>query len=638
MTPFPRQFRFIPVVLAPPQDSEAVKLARFLQSLCLPQQNDAPDPKPKPWVDSLTLPSDAPECVNGEKWFAALADDERRQSVRSMSEKLAERLREDLPRLEGETDVEVCVTALAKSFAGLPAGTVVYDRRTDRSHVLFLMEHIQIGLRTGLHQLVGLPELPPAAPVVTRPQRHHARAMASVSQDDTAKDCAFAVASCLAWTAGPYGPVVAAGVSLLQVFYGGHSDDGPDVEELIDRSTQEIKSYIASQRISSHAAELSAFSTWMASKVTEMGKVRLGSATDSTGIKVFDATIPETIRELRVSTGPNGDAYKAIFDLKDNYVDTEEGLAQCGLAVGLYLMGLKMIMQLELQQIAWLLEKDETDPREINRLTSLWLGDYSVLVTALESNVTGGSKHVGGVVTQAKKAMTAAIARAKAERLAKLSIGRKMMTGVDYSSKGEAFLGTYSAEGWFWKDGDDEHQRIDRLQEVGEGCCAKVVKVSFEAETRAEYDKHRAQVVAELEKKYSPLEKTISLWMASLQEWREHTPPGRPSAPPSLDPDGWVGKPPIPKLAPGWVEGNTVAYAVSFANTCGPSHISEYSEPQPIRPATGATLVRFPVDPLKRATKIYIHRQITTAQGTPLPSRIAGIVDADTTRWHDGPA
>ena len=78
-----------------------------------------------------------------------------------------------------------------------------------------------------------------------------------------------------------------------------------------------------------------------------------------------------------------------------------------------------------------------------------------------------------------------------------------------------------------------------------------------------------------------------------------------------------------------------MSYAAAFANASGLSPIGPYSEPVLVRPASGATVMQLPEDPLKMATKIYLYRRITTSQGNDLPQRQVAIIEPGTSRWQD---
>jgi hypothetical protein len=643
--PFPPHLRYTPIVLLAPDGTDETEIGRHFMALCRQEADGRMRAEDRAAVDAFTGDG-VPECVVPAQWLQNFTDEDGRAQVERGAATLAETLSRELPRGTDETDVAAHVTALAKAFAGLPAGTVVYDRRTDRTHVLFLMEHIRIGLHSGVFRLVDVPaERPAPAPapaVVVRRLTIAATVEFEAGNPEAAKDeafleCALSLGSCLAWgLPPPMGPVVAGALSVLQVLFGmataPKKPDGPDLGKLLSSAVTAIDQYISANSIKSDAARLSTFATWITSEVRAMDK--LGALDQSPEASVFRSGVDKVIGFLEDSTGPNGSLDLAITDLQLNYLfeknsENDTGLNLCVTGVALHLMARKLIMQLRALKVCWMMDDPGADAAEIEKLRAEWRLSYSEFVTALEP---------GGIAARAAEALTLAVGKWRERRLGKI-VAEYVPSHTERSKSGLGTFGVYAdityPGYWRWRDGDtiDPVKYEDR--EERSGCCnSDRNTVHREAEARAACEKHRTQVAAEFDAKYRRIGEAIALWQAGIRDWREHEPPPPPKTAPAIDVAGWTGPPPARQFAPAWVAGSTVAYAVAFANQRGFSAPGPFSEAVPIHPECGATVIHLPADPLGMADTLRIHRRITTEEGRPI-DRIGGVVPAGTERWQD---
>ncbi|SEG63484.1 hypothetical protein SAMN05444920_103600 [Nonomuraea solani] len=473
------------------------------------------------------------------------------------------------------------ITALAEPAGDLPAGTLCLVRETSAATVHYLLPHIVVDAATGTPRLTGLP-----APATPRPSQ-----LPKVRLFGNAANIALQVSGTLVWALPePWGPLAAGGVTLIQLLFG-QSDDGSPFTGVVTQ----LEDFIKQQDITHHATVVKAFVNWM---VEQQEVLKTVQGDDSKYIN--ESLLPE----LRKMTAPGDDSvYDAVYDL-ENYLHVPGAFDLMVLAVSVYLLGLKMIVQLDAMLASPAYKSG--DQSTYNQYTQLWLGDYANFHTA----VMGGDGNPGWVQRVGRH-----IADFQTAHLAEITgvyryDNREFVSGTSMSFVKDSW-------GWTYRDtalGEDDlaHFMVDTF--VTSGCCASdSTRVEHRTEVQAAHDQHVAAVTQLLDAQYGKHVATVKAWQTAIDQWNEHLPPQRPTQAPTISPDGWRYTTPRGAY---WVDSNQVSYAVAFANHGGPSPTGPWSDPVIIKGKAGPTLTGLPDDPLGMAVSRQIWRRFDLSNGT----------------------
>ncbi|MEV0381102.1 hypothetical protein [Nonomuraea sp. NPDC050643] len=533
-------------------------------------------------VRHLTLPDGEPyELLDSAAVMATLPPAVRARLADQYGLLLA-RLNRVFPLADGERVRRSTLTALAKPVGDSPAGTVVLVRETNLATVRYLLPHLVVDAATGRPRMRALPGGLAAACRPEPPVKE---------QVGGAADVALQVAGSLVWgLPEPWGPVAAAGITLIEALFGGA--DKPDPFGAV---VTRLEDFIKQQEINAQATAIKGFADWM---VQEQG-VLASTQGDNSGY-ITDALLPE----LRKMTAPGDESvYNAVYSL-ENYLDVPGAFDLLVLGVSVHLLGLKMIVQLDALLAST--ARKAGDMNTYNSNNQLWRSDYANFYAA----VMGIQGNPGWVQRIGKH-----IADFESSRLSQITEpyrydNRIYITGPD---------GVYVDNdlGWTYRDaaqgdGDMTHFVADTF--VYSGCCnGTSTRVEHQSDVQAARDQHVAGVVTELDDQYGGHVQTVKAWQSAIDQWNEHLPPQRPTQGPSIDQTTWQYDS-TPHGAY-WVDGNQVAYAVAFVNSSGPSPIGVWSDPVTIKGHAGPKVVNLPDDPLGMSVSRQIWRRFDLAEG-----------------------
>ncbi|MFL6127678.1 MAG: hypothetical protein ACJ73E_01255 [Mycobacteriales bacterium] len=507
----------------------------------------------------------------------------------------------------GETLLGSQLTCLAEPGGGLAAGTVVYVRRTGEATVYFALPHIAVDPAAGTPNVVGLDVEPPAE---DRPMWTPTRF------DSGATSIALSVAGNLVWALPPpWGPLSAGALTLIQLLLA--SDSKPDQLGLV---VQELEQFIKHRDINSDATHIKAFADWLN---TQTETLRATQADNSTYIT--STLLPE----LRKMVAPGDESvYDAVYDL-EQYLDVPGTLDVLVLGVSIYLLALKMTVQLD-ATLASTARNDGNDA-EFASYTSLWLADYANFVFAVDGYTRDGTTVAGWAARIAAHVDTLVN-----QRLAKITAPYRYDAGRWTVVTGGGATGTsrYWTQYLGWTYRDDGAGDTDTTNFVGDvlsggDCCHDQNRLEYEQLVHQRRDAHVADVAGQLDTLYSDVRQTIRKWQSSILQWNQHVPPRVPTTAPTT---AWTNT-----AAPSEpTDGAAVSYAVAFANAAGPSQPGPWSKAVPTSRHGYATLTDLPVDPLHMATNLWIFRRFDASDGTAARRvKVVGIVDTKTTTYTD---
>lgn len=520
--------------------------------------------------------------------------------VRTLMARLASALEAVYPLPAGETVTSSQVSCLSVSAGQLPAGTVVYVRRTERATVQFALPHITVDPLTGRPRLSGLdgPAVAPARPPVM------------IGAQD-AFSIALGVAANLAWVMPPpWGPVAAASLNLIELLMG----QGNALDEFTQVGNA-LELFIQQRDVNNDATHIKGLADWLQQQADVLDSTNV----DNSGY-ITSALLPE----LRKMVAPGDESvYNAIYDLESN-LTVEGAFGILVLGVTIYLLTLKMIVQLDAQLAAT--AKAAGDDATFAAYTDLWLADYTNFLTAINGYSEDGVNAQGWAVRVSNHISD--FVNARLGQITEPYRYNNQYWEPDTNGYG------YWVDNWGWtyKDvgaGDTDSMNFVADTFTGGDCCTAPTTVEHQDVVQQARDQHVTAVGEQLDATYSDAVSTVQQWIAMIQQWNEHLPPNPPASAPAIS--GWNGTAPQGN----WTDGSAVAYTVAFANTAGPSQVGPWSEFTPTTTNAFPTLSELPVDPLEMSTNRWIYRQFRQPDGSLSPIRIVGITDANATAYQD---
>jgi len=547
-----------------------------------------------------------------------LADAE--TSIARLSQPAAERVRNLIGQLitaiaavypvpAGETIEAASVTCLAEPFADLPAGTVVYVRRTNAALVYFVLPHIVIDTQSGIVSLAGLGG--PASAERPRPEA------AAVGAAGDAASIALAVAGNLVWALPPpWGPVSAGALTLFQLLLNGEGDKANQFELAV----QQLESFIEQRGVDKDATHIKGLADWMQSQIHVL------SVTQASNSEYITSTL---LPELRKMAAPGDESvYNAIYDLENN-LKVPGAFDILVLGVSIYLLALKMIVQLDAQLAST--ARNNGDDEGFASYTNLWLADYANFVTAV-SGFTQDGVTTNGWATR----ISSHISDFYNARLAQIGEPYRwnLRKWVVVTGGGSTGTSGYWADNWGWTyvdsgAGDTEATNFVADTFSGGDCCHGPARAEHQDQVNQAREAHVNAICLQLQNAYGASFATAQKWAASIYEWNQHLPPRAPATAPTVS-DGSGTLP-----AGNWQDGAQVRYAIAFANERGSSPVGPWSDWKPVTKHAYAVLSNLPADDLKMATQRWIFRQFRKADGTTLTAAIVGIADVKDTAYQD---
>ncbi len=536
-----------------------------------------------------------------EAFVATFATDTQRR-LRAVADQLTSTIEGIYPLPEGETVRSSTLTCLSEAAGDLPAGTVVYVRETDRATVEFALPHVALDMVTGepfLQGLGGPAEV--AAPV--------ARSNALLGQD--AASIALSVAGNLAWVMPPpWGPVVAGALTLVQLLMSqGNSTDQ------FTAVAKQLELFIQQRDVNNDATHIKGLVDWL----QEQSAVLASTQVDNTGY-ILTTLLPE----LRKMVAPGDESvYNAIYDLESNLLTVPGAFDILVLGVTIHLLMLKMIVQLDAQLAAN--AKKAGDEEAFTQYTDLWLADFASFSTQINGFTQQGVTTPGWAVRISLHVNNYCDARLK--QITE-PYRYNHQTWVVATGGGATGTSGYWVDDWGWTYRDDGAGQTHLTNFCpdsfsGGDCCHAQTRYQYQDIVQRARDAYATAVGQQLDTTYRSTTATIKAWLASIQEWNQHLPPGPPSTAPVIN--GWNEKAP---QGVNWVKGGAVAYAVTFANGSGCSQLGVWSPWTKITDQAFPTLDQLPTDPLGMATNRWIYRQFRKPDGTRTPLKIIAVTDA----------
>lgn len=514
------------------------------------------------------------------------------ERVRNLIDQLITTIATVYPVPAGETIETASVTCLAEPFADLPAGTVVYVRRTNAALVYFVLPHILIDTQSGIPSLVGLD-----SPVrVERPQPE----AATVSAAGEAASIAFAVAGNLVWALPPpWGPVSAGALTLIQLLLNGEDNKANQFELVV----KQLESFIEQRDVNNDATHIKGLADWMQSQIHVL------SVTQVDNSEYITSTL---LPELRKMVAPGDESvFNAIYDL-ENHLDVAGAFDILVLGVSIYLLALKFIVQLVAQLASTAHKKGDAEGFASH--TNLWLADYASFVTAVSGFTQDGVTTEGWAIRISKHITDFSFTR---QRQIHESHRYNLQKWVVVTGGGSTGTSGYWVDHWGWTyvdsgAGDTEATNFVSDDSSGGDCCHEATTIEHSDQVNQARKAHIDAVSSQLQNVYRPSVDTVNKWVASIDEWNRHLEPRAPTTAPTVK-DG-SGTVPVGK----WQEGARVRYAVAFANERGVSSQGPWSEWKPITKHAYAVLSDLPVDDLRMATNLRIYRQFNNEKDATL--------------------
>eukprot|EP01116_Phalansterium_solitarium_P014742 TRINITY_DN3253_c0_g1_i3.p3 TRINITY_DN3253_c0_g1~~TRINITY_DN3253_c0_g1_i3.p3 ORF type:complete len:357 (+),score=136.28 TRINITY_DN3253_c0_g1_i3:2275-3345(+) len=308
------------------------------------------------------------------------------------------------------------------------------------------------------------------------------------------------------------------------------------------------------------------------------------------------------------------DAVSGLIDAVYLNLDHPKTIDLLTLAISTYLLSKRLLMQLYALLASW--AQDNNDDQE-------YTGNFEAFQALLVEFST--------TLDEWSTKFTDGIARLKADRLACISD----VTFYDhrhtecYDAGARSVCKTVGPTGYKFDDSRGQGYSQDN-HEWTTGCCNKHHMTSSEPEVRAARDKHVAEVTQQLEAQYQANLQVHGLWMSSLAKVAALMPPKQP-LPDNVPTVSGFDASKLPPTA--FKDASDVRYRVSYANSCGPSLPSIFSEWVPIE--SGAPVLTVPVDPLQAATTRIVHRQVRKDGQPQQPTLAFRITDNTTTSFTD---
>ncbi|MGH6657983.1 MAG: hypothetical protein ACRDVE_22565 [Actinocrinis sp.] len=585
----------------------AVAYARSLQMLLRPAGLDSPAALSA--AAAYRQPATSPyRLLDPAQQIAALPA-AAQDSVKALIAKLTGAIEAVYPMPAGETTVSSRITCLSEPVFDLPAGTVVYERTTDRATVQFVLPQILVDPATGAPSLRRT-----AQPVLT------ALPLPPVSQAQlggSAVSIALSVAGNLAWILPPpWGPVAAAGFTLIQLLLGtGNATDQ------FAEAVKQLEQFIDERDVNRDATAIKSLADWLQQQSFVLGNTRVDNSQYITSV-----LLPELHK--MVSPG-DGSVYSAIYDL-EGHLDLPGAFDILVLGVTIHLLALKMIVQLDAQLASS--AKDAADDASFASYTDLWLADYANFLTAIKGYSQNGVTTAGWAVRILNH-----ISAFENARLSRITEPYRYNDKKWVVAQGGGATGTsgYWVDNWGWTYRDAGRGDSDTTSFVGDydtsaDCCGKGGShTEYRQLVQNARDQRVQDVSGELDKTYGDATATVKVWLAMIQQWNEHLPPRPPTTAPKIS--GWNGTAP----QGGWTNGSSVAYAVAFANASGPSQPGPWSAFTASGENAFPTLTDLPTDPLGMAANRWIYRRFLNQDGTKSLVRIIGVTDAVSTTYVD---
>jgi hypothetical protein len=531
------------------------------------------------------------------------------QSVNVLIGRLTQAIEAVYPLPAGETALSSRITCLSHPAYDLPAGTVVYERTTDRATVQFVLPQVVVDPATGVPSLrQSPPPLPAARALPSAPDAQLGGSAASI---------ALSVAGNLAWILPPpWGPVAAAGLTLIQLLL-----NTGDATDQFSQAVKQLELFIDQHDVNQDAAAIKELADWLQQQAYVLSTTRVDNSQYITSV---------LLPELHKMTSPgDGSVYSAVYDL-EGHLDVPGAFDILVLGVTIHLLALKMIVQLDAQLAST--AKDAADDASFASYTDLWLADYTNFLTAIEGYSENGVNTPGWAVRILNHISTFENAR-----LSQIIEPYRFndQRWVVVTGGGSTGTSGYWVDNWGWTYRDDGLGDTDVTNFVADynnsgDCCGNgATHTEYQAQVQQARDQHVQLVSGQLDTAYGDATATVKQWRAMIQQWNQHLPPRPPASAPKIG--GWNGT--APQGA--WTNGTSVAYAVAFADASGPSQLGPWSA----FTASGAnafpTLTDLPADALGMAANRWIYRQFLNQDGTKSPIRLVGVTDAASSTYVD---
>lgn len=213
----------------------------------------------------------------------------------------------------------------------LPPGTAVYVRSTDAATIRFVLPFLRVDTRAG-QPVIALPR-DPDAPTEAR----RVETMAAMVSPKKMVKTSFSIVKAFKFMLPkPYGDHVGAGMALIELLMGG--DGGTSIDDAVE----EIETYLETKDAQQQIRHVKLFSEWLSLKLAALGHHKLDQSTDY----VLDDLLPNVAAAIdRTDTESLLVNVHALEE--DSLVRLSGGLDRLCLAVAVYLLALKLRVQIE---------------------------------------------------------------------------------------------------------------------------------------------------------------------------------------------------------------------------------------------------------------------------------------------------
>jgi hypothetical protein len=400
----------------------------------------------------------------------------------------------------------------------------------------------------------------------------------------------------------PWGPVVAAGLQLLDFLLPVHGQDP------FQTAVDSLEQFQTTTELAEHASYLKDYAGWLQ---------QMQDAQDMLGAPNPAFITGTLLPGLEGATGPNGQLFTGLSDLGSLASGNDDALDLLVLAQSLYVLSLKMIVQL--RAVLAKLANDSGDQNTFTAQTDAWYGAYAVLLVHVRGD--------GGLLAGCAQQVTNLVNGRFHDRLAQITAPyahNQIIPG------GRANVNVI--HGWTFRDaavGDSDNTRFQADTTAGDAC--HTYTVSHQADVQQAHDSYVAGITAGLHQRWDNATATASKWSDAILSWEQHMPPKRPQNPPQLPPAAqWAEAAPSGSV---WERYGEVYYAVAYVNASGPSPISGWAG-QDIGGRAHPTLT-LPADPLQMATHWWVYRHFADAANNPTPMALIGIVATTSPTYTD---
>lgn len=537
-------------------------------------------------AQTVTADQAAPVLADYGRLLEEVVPLERRAAVAAAHDELLGTLRALYPLPAADHLVSDVLTVLAEPFESSQAGTVVYQRTTTMGVVDFILPHLVAVPSKGTFYQVDLPV--PAAPAEVRPRD---------VESDQVLTAALTVAQNLAFALPPpWGPVTAAGLSLLEMLIPNHRDNP------FEAAVKSIKALIQQQVLASVASYLNQYGTWLH---------ELQGQQEMLGIDpVF---MKKAIASLEEATSANSPLFSGLAQMNGLADADDDALKLLVLAESIYTVSLKMTIQFyaKLAEVA----EDSKDDAEFAYCTDAWYGAYAGLLVHIQ-----GADGTPGCALR----IASLVQDRSTKRLSQItSIYR--YDHREFQDLPNGRVATRDTYGWTYQDaaaGDNDltHFHPDTME--GE-CCTSQYQVEHQADAQADHDQYVHAITTDLDNRFGKAAKTAQAWSSSIQVWNQNMPPRRPAAPPAVPKSASWPDPAPPDTV--WASYAQVHYAVAYANNKGPSPLSGWSDTVDIS-GRAHPAITLPKDPFDMATVWRVYRQFMDAAGKASPPRVIAVI------------